>query len=350
MQGVSTNPISKGSAFAILAALSFGVTAPLVQRFGRGAGPVPTAVLLYFGAALATVGPRRAFGEEAPVRRAHAPRLFWVAVLGAVMAPIALAWGLQHASATSASLLLNFEAVFTVLLGRLFFGEHMGTRVTLAVTLMVLAGTCLVLAGRTDVGGVGWGAIAIVLATLCWAMDNALTKPLADLDPTEVVRWKAALGAALGLGLSLALRQHFPDGISAIALLACGATGYGASLRLYLLAQRRIGAARTGSIFAVAPFAGAVAAWAMGDHAAPVPTLAAAVLFGVGIYLHLTEKHAHLHTHDPVEHEHAHRHDDGHHDHLHDPPFEGEHSHPHRHDERTHAHAHAPDAHHIHRH
>jgi drug/metabolite transporter (DMT)-like permease len=347
---MSMNPIRKGSALALLAALTFGVTAPLVQRFGRGSGPVPTAALLYLGAALATLGPSRAGKNEAPVGRAHLPRLLSVAILGAVMAPIALAWGLQHTSATSASLLLNFEAVFTVLLGWLFFREHVGRRVAFAVTLMVLAGTFLVVAGRPDAGDVGWGAIAIVLATLGWALDNSLTRPLADLDPTHVVRWKAGLGALLSFALSLALRQQLPEAIPAVALLVCGATGYGFSLRLYLLAQRQIGAGRTGSIFAIAPFAGAAAAWAMGDRAPALPTLGAAFLFGIGVYLHMTEKHGHLHTHEPVEHEHAHRHDDGHHDHAHDPPVAGEHSHPHRHEERTHAHPHAPDAHHQHRH
>ena len=344
------DPIRRGSALAVLAALMFGVTAPLIQRFGHDSGPVPTAALLYLGAAMATLGLSRGHGKEAPIGRAHIPRLLAVAILGAVVAPIALAWGLQHTSATSASLLLNFEAVFTVLLSWLLFHEHVGRRVALAVALMVLAGTCLIVTSGAETGGVGWGAIAIVFATLGWALDNTFTRPLADLDPTRVVRWKAGLGAALGFGLSLAMRQRFPELAPAGALLVCGATGYGLSLRFYLLAQRQIGAGRTGSIFAVAPFAGAGAAWAMGDRTAPVPLLSAAILFGIGVYLHLTEKHGHPHTHQPVEHEHAHRHDDGHHDHSHDPPFEGEHSHPHRHDARTHAHPHAPDTHHQHRH
>ena len=136
-------------------------------------------------------------------------------------------WGLQHTSATSASLLLNFEAVFTVLLGWLLFREHVGRRVALAVSLMVLAGTCLIVASRADTGGAGWGAIAIVFATLGWALDNTFTRPLADLDPTRVVRWKAGLGAALGFGLSLALGQRFPEVVPAVrcSCAALPATG-----------------------------------------------------------------------------------------------------------------------------
>jgi drug/metabolite transporter (DMT)-like permease len=70
---------------------------------------------------------------------------------------------------------------------------------------------------------------------------------------------------------------------SAAVLVACGATGYGASLYLYLRAQRRIGAARTGSVFALAPFIGASTAWAAGDRHADAGALVAAVLFAIGI-------------------------------------------------------------------
>ena len=51
-----------------------------------------------------------------------------------------------------------------------------------------------------------------------------------------------------------------PSVATAIALFAVGATGYGLSLRFYLLAQRAFGAARTGSVFAFAPFIGAALA------------------------------------------------------------------------------------------
>ena len=40
---------------------------------------------------------------------------------------------------------------------------------------------------------------------------------------------------------------------AAVGLLVIGATGYGLSLRFYLLAQRAFGAARTGFVFAFAP-------------------------------------------------------------------------------------------------
>jgi drug/metabolite transporter (DMT)-like permease len=344
------NPMLTGALVAVLAAVAFGVTTPLIKRFGEAVGPFATAALLYAGAAGASfTGPS---SGEALVQSAHRSRLFGVALLGEVLAPATLAWGLQHTSATTASLLLNFEAVFTVLLARAFYAEPIGRRVMLAVVVMVLAGALLVTHGRAALsrGEAGIGALAVLVASLGWAFDNTLTRPLSDLDPASVVLWKASLGAALSTGMAALMHERMPRTGAALALVACGAVGYGASLRLYLLAQRRVGAARTGSIFAVAPFVGAVGAWIMGDRGGDGIELVAGALFVTAIYLHLTEKHRHAHEHEAVEHEHGHLHDDGHHLHFHQPPVAGEHRHWHRHEPIAHDHPHGIDLHHRHGH
>ena len=348
MERASKHPFARGSLLAGSAAILFGLTTPLIQWVGRGSGAVPTAACLYAGAALTSIGMRRASGEEAPIRREHLPRLFLIGLAGGLIAPASLAWGLQRIDAAEASLLLNFEAVFTVLLGWLWFREHVGRRVAGALMLMLLGGGSLLPNAMTR--GSVLGIAAVLVATFAWSLDNALTRPLADLNPTEVVRYKGLIGATMGFGLSFALRQPFPDLGGSIALLAIGATGYGLSLRFYIRAQREMGAGRTASIFAVAPFLGAAAAIAVGPQAGGFFLLFPFMLFAGGIYLHVTETHGHQHTHEPVEHEHAHRHDDGHHDHTHNPPFTGEHSHRHRHEAQTHEHPHPPDLHHQHRH
>ncbi|MEP7122741.1 MAG: DMT family transporter [Byssovorax sp.] len=344
------SPIRGGAWLAILAAVSFGITAPLVKIAGASAGPFVTAALLYLGAAGVSLVGSRASAREPPPRARHAPRVLLVAILGAALAPTLLAWGLQRTSATTASLLLNLEAIFTVILGWIVYREAMGARVILAVAL-VAGGSALLVVGQ---GGAGQtsslGALAVALATLAWALDNTLTRPLSDLDPRKIVLAKAGVGAGLSLLVSRLLGEARPTWAHTLALLALGAVGYGLSLRLYLRAQRHLGAGRTGSIFAVGPFVGVLVAWAIGDRQLGVTTGLAGVLFAAGVYLHVAERHRHRHRHAAMEHEHAHRHDDAHHDHRHDPPFDGEHSHPHRHDDRAHSHEHGPDLHHQHKH
>ena len=351
---MARSAISRGVLLAVAAALAFGATTPIIAWAGRDAGPFATAALLYAGAALATAVLRAVARSPGPrLGRRDLPRLFGVALAGGAIAPALLAWGLQRAGATVGSLLLNLEAVFTVLLARAVFHEPIGRRVAVAVCAMVAGGAALVLDASR--GGL-WasagaaGALAVAAATLGWAIDNALTRPLAEREPLDVVIAKGGLGAALTLAAALIAGEPVPPAGPALVLLACGATGYGVSLRLYLLAQRAIGAGRTGSVFAVAPFIGAGLAALVGSRAVTGWTLAAAGLFAAGVLLHLTEQHGHAHVHHAVDHDHVHRHDDGHHDHDHDPPFTGEHAHPHRHDRLVHAHEHAPDLHHAHDH
>jgi ABC-type nickel/cobalt efflux system permease component RcnA len=138
---------------------------------------------------------------------------------------------------------------------------------------------------------------------------------------------------------------------SAVAiLLAVGALGYGVSLQLYLRAQVVVGAARTASVFAAAPFVGALAALLLGAPAPGWPFHVAAALMIAGVALHLSERHSHRHTHEALTHTHFHGHDDGHHTHFHEPMPEGPHSHPHQHEAIAHDHEHSEDLHHRHPH
>jgi drug/metabolite transporter (DMT)-like permease len=273
-----------------------------------------------------------------------------MAAAGAVVGPVALAWGLQRTSGTSASLMLALEAVFTALLARYFYRERMDRRVWSAMVLLTVGGMVLILDQSRDSDARLMGLLAVLAATAAWGLDNTLSRALAERDPGQVVAAKAVLGAAGTSFLAWALDEPLPDRHAMLGLLAIGATGYGLSLRFYLLAQRAFGAARTGSVFAFAPFIGALFAVMLGDHSTSWMMAAGGALMLTGVLLHLAESHVHEHVHESIEHEHAHVHDDGHHDHIHDPMPGGEHSHRHRHESRQHEHPHVPDAHHLHRH
>jgi drug/metabolite transporter (DMT)-like permease len=347
------NPYLTGTLLAVFAAVTFGLTTPFIQRFGVGLHAFTTAALLYLGAALGTLplpGRSRKPVAEPPVRAAHLPRLIALAVIGAALAPSLFAWGLQRVPATYGSLLLNGEAIITVALAALFYREPVGGRVLLALAFM-LAGGVIAVTGSSNLAAGGlYGALAILGAVLCWALDNILTRPLADLDPSSVVRLKALFGFLLTSTLALVSGETTPGVAQAAGLLVCGASGYGLSLRFYLMAQRRIGAGRTGSVFALAPFLGAGLAALLADQGANATTALAGLLFAVGVLLHLTERHQHEHSHKTLEHEHSHHHDDEHHGHFHEAHPEDAHSHRHRHEPSTHAHPHAPDVHHDHDH
>ena len=320
-------PALRGGALALLAAVLFGVSTPLVQHLGAGLGAFSTAALLYAGAAGMGAVLRKPVQQEARLRRADTSRLLAMAGLGAVVGPVALAWGLQRTSGSSASLMLTLEALFTALLAWRLYHETMDRRVWAAMLLLLAGGVALVV-DQGRLGGVELaGLLAVLLATMAWGADNTLSRALAERDPAQVVLVKAALGASATAVLAWGLGEPMPTAAAAWGMVAVGATGYGLSLRCYLLAQRAFGAARTGSVFAFAPFIGAVLAVAMGDRTAGGLVVVGGLLMVAGVVLHLAETHEHPHDHEATEHEHAHRHDDGHHNHAHSPMPQRSHSH-----------------------
>lgn len=343
-------PAMRGGMLALLASALFGISTPLVQRLGAGLGALTTAALLYAGAAVVGALSLRTAAYEARVQRSDAWRLIAMAGLGAALGPVALVWGLQHTSGSSASLMLTLEAMFTATLAWWLYSETMDRRVWTAMLLLLAGGMALVLDQGLQGGAQLLGLLAVLLATVAWGVDNTLSRGLAERDPSQVVMAKASLGTVATAFLAVVSGEPLPSVSAALGLFAVGVTGYGLSLRFYLLAQRAFGAARTGSVFAFAPFIGAAVAFALGDRSVGWLMPLGGAFMLAGVLLHLAESHGHEHTHDPMEHEHAHRHDDGHHSHSHDVMPTGSHSHVHLHEPVTHTHPHAPDVHHQHRH
>lgn len=335
---------------ALAASALFGLSTPFVQHFGQGLGAFTTAALLYAGAAVVALLMRQPAQREAALQRSDLPRIVAMAGFGAVLGPVALAWGLQRTSGSSASLMLTLEALFTAVLAWRLYGETMDRRVGTAMLFLLAGGMALIweqgLAGDTQF----WGLLAVLMATAAWGVDNTLSRGVADRDPGQVVLAKASLGTMATVGLALLLGEPAPGAMAIAALLAVGATGYGLSLRLYLLAQREFGAGRTGSVFAFAPFIGALGAFALGHRSVTSMLVVGGGLMMAGVVLHLFESHSHEHEHEALEHEHAHAHDDGHHLHLHNDMPAHQHSHVHQHEPLRHSHPHVPDAHHLHPH
>ena len=269
---------------------------------------------------------------------------------GGICGPILLMLGLSITPASSASLLLNMEGVLTAALAWFVFKENFDRRIVLGMFVIVLAGVLLSWQQVPEFG-VPWGPLAILAACLCWAIDNNLTRRISASDAVQIAALKGMVAGVVNLSLALMLGAQLPAIASIGAAALIGFCGYGVSLVLFVLGLRHLGSARTGAYFSAAPFIGAaISLLVLHDTVGGLFWLAAG-LMGVGIWLHLTERHQHPHTHEETEHVHNHKHD-LHHQHQHDFDWDGRepHSHPHRHLPISHSHAHYPDIHHRHSH
>jgi drug/metabolite transporter (DMT)-like permease len=277
------------------------------------------------------------------------PRLGLVVLFGGVIGPALLMLGLTVTPASSASLLLNLEALATMLIAWVAFRENVDRRLLIGAAA-IMAGAVL-LSWQGGVEGFGLGALAISGACLAWGIDNNLTRKLSAGDPVQIAFIKGLAAGGANFTFAIAAGAHLPSISGVGGALLVGFFGYGVSLVLFVLALRYLGAARTGAYFATAPFIGAVLSIAMFNEPVTLRLIVVGVLMGFGVYLHLSETHEHEHEHDALEHEHRHVHD-AHHQHAHRPddPLGEPHSHSHQHSPMRHRHPHYPDLHHRHEH
>ncbi|OYY62461.1 MAG: hypothetical protein B7Y51_08605 [Burkholderiales bacterium 28-67-8] len=195
------------------------------------------------------------------------------------------------------------------------------------------------------------GSLFIVVACLCWAIDNNLTRKVSTNDAMLVAALKGLVAGSFNTALALGSGASWPSLPGVWGSLLVGFFGYGLSLTLFVVGLRTLGTARTGAYFCVAPLFGVIISLAVW-HSVPGPTFwLAAGLMALGVWMHIRERHVHQHTHEPLEHAHEHRHDE-HHRHEHAFAWRGDapHVHSHRHEVITHEHPHYPDVHHRHTH
>ncbi len=345
--------VSFGAGAALLAAALFGASIPFAKLLLGSIPPVLLAGLLYLGSGvglsvLCLV--RRGATREASLSLSDAPWLAGAVLFGGVLAPVLLMLGLEKTPASTTSLLSNLEGVFTALLAWFAFHENFDRRIALGMALIV-AGGILLSWQPAGTFAIPPSSLCIAAACLCWGVDNNLTQKVSAGDPVQVAAVKGIVAGATNLALALSLGAGLPAGAGLAGALLVGFLGYGLSLALFVLALRHIGTARTGAYFSVAPFVGAAVSLPLFHEPVGARFFASVLLMGVGVWLHLTERHVHEHDHPPLAHTHRHAHDEHHgHGHGGSAAEEQEHTHPHVHDPIRHVGPHYPDIHHRHPH
>lgn len=338
-----------GVSAALGAALLFGASTPFAKLVLGSASPWVVAGLLYLGSGVGLALYRR-LTHHPPVHldRSAMGWLGGATLAGGIVGPVLLLFGLSRMPASGASLLLNAEGVLTALLAWIVFRENVDRRVALGMGLIAAGAVVLSWPGQAKFGDV-LPSLAVLGACLAWGIDNNLTRKVALADATFVAMAKGLVAGGVNLALAWTTGAVFPKATIALGAGIVGFLGYGVSLTLFVVALRHLGTARTGAYFSTAPFAGALLAMPLLGEILPARTIAAAILMGCGVCLHLTERHDHAHVHESLEHEHEHVHDE-HHAHGHAEAVAGSHSHVHKHERMVHAHPHYPDAHHGHDH
>ncbi len=344
----------RGVLYALSASILFGVTTPLAKVLLGETHPILLAGLFYLGSGiglslylLSARGTRLAPRGPA-LSRHELPWLAGAIIAGGITAPVFLMFGLASSQASTASLFLNFESVFSALIAWFIFRENFDRRILLGMIAIVLGGIMLSVDFSSRLA-LSPGVLLIGAACVCWAIDNNLTRKISIANAAQIACLKGLVAGLTNTGVAVLLGERLPGIVVTAEAMVVGFLGYGVSLVLFVLALRHIGTARTGAYFSLAPFLGAIVAVAFLHEPIKLQIVSAGVLMAMGLWLHLTEQHSHEHEHEEMEHTHEHVHDEHHqHEHLPEDPKGEPHVHSHRHEGLKHTHPHYPDLHHNH--
>ncbi|WP_073994151.1 DMT family transporter [Parasporobacterium paucivorans] len=339
---------------AISAAALYGISAPASKLLLREIPPALMAALLYLGAGIGMTAVNsmnrwnKAVKDEAKMTKKEMPYVSGMIILD-IAAPIFFMMGLTMTNSANVALLNNFEVAATSVIALILFKESIGRQMWYAIGLITIASIIL---SFKDFSAFSFssGSIFILIACICWGLENNCTRKLSMKDPVQIVIVKG-FGSGIGsLIISLAIKE-FSSNIAYILLaLLLGFVAYGISIYLYISAQRELGAARTSAYYAASPFIGVLISWVVLREGISGSFLVALAIMLAGTAFSIAEDHRHMHTHMEETHEHRHSHDDSHHNHPHDPDAAGEHNHEHTHEAIGHRHEHLPDTHHRHVH
>lgn len=348
--------IALGSAFL------FGASTPAAKALLEGTSPQLLAGLLYLGSGsgLLLLHLLRSWLSQSnqttpsmPANlfsRNNLPSLAGAILCGGVIAPLMLMIGLSSTSGGTASLLLNLEAVFTAAIAWFAFKEHFDKRI-FAGMLAIVAGSAVISAQAEVSHSNIVGIMLIACACFCWALDNNLTRNIADADAVQIASLKGLVAGSVNCSLAFVCGAAFPPFGKIVTASIVGFAGYGISLVLFIIALRKLGTSRAGAYFSTAPFAGALLSLVFLHELVTPQLIISGMLMSAGVWLHLTEHHEHEHSHDGIEHEHLHVHDEHHqHEHAVGATTNLPHSHWHVHPAVNHSHPHFPDSQHRHQH
>jgi drug/metabolite transporter (DMT)-like permease len=278
-----------GILLAVLAAALYALNSPLSKLLLDFMPPTLMAGFLYVGAGLG-MGViallRRASGRqtnEARLSKKELPYTLAMILLD-IAAPIFLLVGLSHTTAANASLLNNFEIVATAVIALAVFQERISTRLFGGILFVTLSCALLSFESVAQLQ-FSVGSLFVLLAAVCWGLENNCTRKISSKDPMQIVLLKGIFSGLGSIIIGLVMGERISFLWSIPAVLGVGFVAYGLSIFFYVYAQRLLGAARTSAYYAIAPFIGALLSLVIFREMPPYTYFIALGLMIVGAWL-----------------------------------------------------------------
>ena len=281
--------MKKAVFFAILAAALYALNSPLSKLLLQNVPPTMMAGFLYLGTGIGMCimgfvrGHTKHAGKEERLQKRDLPYTLGMIILD-IAAPIFLMIGLKRTAAANASLLNNFEIVATSIIAMAFFREKIGKQLWVAIGLITLSSILLSIEDASSFQ-FSIGSLFVLLACVCWGLENNCTRCLSRSDPLEIVIVKGLCSGIGSVIIGLTIGESLPGIRDILLILLLGFVAYGLSIYFYVYAQRDLGAAKTSAYYAVAPFIGVLLSFIIFREIPGIMFFAALVIMAIGTWL-----------------------------------------------------------------
>ena len=223
--------------YAVLAAVFYAINTPISKLLLDHVPSVFMASFLYFGAGIG-VGIMYLFNRnrvnEDKLEKKDLPYTLGMIILD-IAAPIFLMIGIRLGNASDASLLGNFEIVATAMIALLLFKEKVSRKLWMAIALITVSSIILSVDGKSEFS-FSYGSIFVLLATLCWGMENNCTRSISDKSTYEIVTLKG-LGSGIGsYVVAHVMGEKLPEAKYIFFVCVLGFVVYGLSIFIYIIA------------------------------------------------------------------------------------------------------------------
>ena len=208
--------------YACLAAILYALNIPFSKLLLGYAGAVMTASFLYLGAGVGLfvygiiAKLFKAEEKKEKLNKKDLPFVIAMVVLD-IAAPILLMIGVSLTTASSASLLNNFEIVATTLIALLLFKEKVSFKLWIAILLVTISGIVLSLNGLESFTFNG-GSLLVLGACVCWGFENNCTRKISNKSATEIVVIKGIFSGLGSLAVAFIVKESLPN-IAVIGLI-----------------------------------------------------------------------------------------------------------------------------------
>lgn len=232
-------------------------------------------------------------GKQSP-KKFGKKTFFFVLMLGVtdVLAITTNFFGLNYTTAINATILINTELLFTMIIAITVFREKIQKKETFPLSLIAIGAIILpmlidISENGTFLSGFVFGDLMIIIAALFFALDISIARYVSNIIPaTRISQISAFAGIPFALGLMLIFQIPFDVPLVQLpAIIYMGIFVSGLSYFFFVIALRMIGAIRTVLIYSTTTVFGIAFAGLFLGEEITYTNIFSVVVIAVGIYL-----------------------------------------------------------------